>query len=83
MPTARLQQLLFLYRGRNFPHTFTDAELQKWQSHRQRVLQHGDYAGRRSIQMYMNLLEGCLHAYSHDEAKLSILRQLSRFAEML
>ena len=83
MPTVRLQQLLFLYRGRNFPNTFTDAELRKWQAHRQRVLQQGDYAGRRSIHAYMDLLDRCLQTYGHDEAKLSILRQLSRFVEML
>ncbi|MEC5218094.1 exodeoxyribonuclease-1 [Actimicrobium sp. GrIS 1.19] len=45
---ARLEELVFRYRARNFPSTLTDDEMQRWESHRSSRLFDGS-GGARSI----------------------------------
>jgi exodeoxyribonuclease-1 len=53
---ARLGELLFRYRARNFPDTLSDAERQQWHEHRVHRL-HDGVGGARTLQAYFERID--------------------------
>ena len=77
---ARLGELLFRYRARNFPHTLSAAEAAHWERHRSARLFDGD-AGARTIEQ----LAGDIDALSEhaDQRAEDILGALYDYAELI
>lgn len=77
---ARLEELVFRYRARNFPQTMGDAEQVRWEDHRRARLFDG-YAGARTI----DTLFGEIDALSQtvEEAGEQILSALYDYVEMV
>lgn len=80
---SRLEKLLFYYRGRNFPDTFTSEELQKWQSHRRARLSDPEAGGTIQINQYLFELETLANEYHQNSSKLRIIKDLYHHAEQL
>lgn len=76
----RLQELLFRYRARNFPHTLSEAELQRWEEHRAARLFDGE-AGARTIEMLFTEIDTL--SESVDERGEEILGELYDYAEIV
>ncbi len=77
---ARLEELLFRYRARNFPDTLTADELQRWEEHRADRLFDGD-AGARSVDMLFGEIDALSEtANEHGE---NILGALYDYAETI
>ena len=79
----RLEELLFYYRGRNFPDTFTDDELSKWQQHRQQRFTDDSAGGTILIKQYLEEIEILINQFQQNSDKLRILKDLYRYAEQL
>ncbi len=80
---SRLEKLLFYFRGRNFPDTFTSDELVKWQSHRQQRLTDPNAGGSIQLNQYLFELETLANEYKQNSGKLRIIKDLYRYAEEL
>ncbi|HZX26702.1 MAG TPA: exodeoxyribonuclease I, partial [Telluria sp.] len=52
---ARLAELLFRYRARNFPHTLDPAEAQQWEQHRAARLFDGEFGARTIEQLHTEI----------------------------
>ena len=76
----RLKVLLFRYRARNYPHTLSTEEQQKWQQHCQNKLQYGG-KGILSIDEFMIKIENLVHEHETDKAKMSVLKALYEFLQ--
>jgi exodeoxyribonuclease-1 len=76
----RLQELLFRYRARNFPHTLKEHEMEQWEQHRAARFFEGAGGARTVDQLF-----GELDALSSttDERGLEILQALSDYVEMV
>ncbi|MCY7296390.1 exodeoxyribonuclease I [Alteromonas sp. a30] len=79
----RLERLLFLYRGRNFPETFTFEEMEHWKRHRQGRLTDADSGSSIQLEQYMFELETLINEYQQEPSKLRIIKDLYRYAEQL
>lgn len=77
---ARLEELLWRYRARNFPHTLSPEETARWEAHRAARLFDGA-AGARTI----DALSGDIDALSEsaDERGEEVLSALYDYAEMI
>jgi exodeoxyribonuclease-1 len=76
----RLEELLFRYRARNFPHTLSGAESAQWEAHRAARLFDGE-AGARTIDMLFAEIDRL--SEDVDEAGEEILGALYDYAEMI
>lgn len=77
---ARLSELLFRYRARNFPDSLTPEEHHAWEEHRVAKLLHGKNEPRH-VEAYFNQIDQLSeHASETDEAILSALYD---YAEMI
>lgn len=65
----RIAPLLFRYRARNFPHTLSESEMQKWQAHCQ------DYYASH-LDSYMLNLENLVHEHESDERNMKLLKAM-------
>ena len=79
----RLNNLLFLYRARNFPASLTDSEQQKWQRYRTDKLMHGVDKPNLTIEEFSLALENLAHEHASDEKKMNILKALYLYAQSL
>ena len=77
---ARLEELLFRYRARNFPQSLDESEQQRWQEHCCARLQDGA-DGARSAQKLFDEIDA-LHENA-DERDEAILGELYDYAEMI
>ncbi len=75
---ARLAELLFRYRARNFPETLTEEEQQRWQAHRQAVLMEGAGGARTFEALFAQLDQLGAEA---DERGQAILEAVYDWAE--
>ncbi len=71
----RLATLLFRYRARNYPHTLTSDEQQKWQQYCQNKLLYGG-KGILSADEYMIKIENLAHEHESDNTKIALLKAL-------
>jgi len=72
----RLPEMLLRYRARNFPQNLTPEEEQRWQLHRQQVLQ------SRAADFQFSL-EQLAQEHQHNERKMKILSALLEYAQQL
>ncbi|MGO1794043.1 MAG: exodeoxyribonuclease I [Oceanisphaera sp.] len=72
----RLPELLFRYRARNYPHTLTEQEWQRWRQHCQDKL-------TNQAEPYMQRLEQLVMAHQEDENKLALLQAVARYVQSL
>ncbi len=79
----RLQSQLFRYRARNYPSTLTDAEMRKWQAHRQFRLTDPDSPASITLENYLMELESLAQQHAQNPNKQAILRALYQYAESL
>ncbi|WP_194755559.1 exodeoxyribonuclease I [Aliidiomarina indica] len=79
---TRIPALLFRYRARNFPHTLSSSEQEKWRRFCQERLQQGgkDYL---SLEEYALEIENLAHEHEQDENKIRILKALYQYAQSL
>lgn len=70
----RIDEMLFRYRGRNYPETFDDSEAYRWKAFCQ---------SRLSDQDYMLRLENILHDTEQDESKQKLLEALCHYLRSL
>jgi exodeoxyribonuclease-1 len=76
----RLTVLLFRYRARNYPHTLSTDEQQKWQQYCQNKLQYGG-KGILSLDEFMMKIENFAHEHEENKAKMSILKALYEYVQ--
>lgn len=79
----RLNNLLFLYRARNYPHSLTDSEQQKWQRYRTDKLMHGLDKPNLTMEEFSLALENLAHEHASDEQKMKILKSLYLYVQSL
>ena len=75
---ARLAELLFRYRARNFPHTLAPEEQARWQAHRIAVLMQGE-GGARTFDALFEQLDTL--GADADERNQAILEAVYDYAE--
>ena len=75
---ARLDELLFRYRARNFPHTLTEAEQQQWEQHRAHRLHQG-IGGSLTLEAFFQQIDE-LSETAEDERSQDILGALVDYA---
>ena len=73
---ARLPELLFRYRARNYPHTLTEAEWSRWRQHCQDKLE-------PQAQAYMQRLAALVQEHHSDEHKLALLKAIATYVQDL
>jgi exodeoxyribonuclease-1 len=76
----RLTVLLFRYRARNYPHTLSTDEQQKWQQYCQNKLQYGG-KGILSLDEFMIKIENFVHEHEENKAKMSVLKALYEYVQ--
>ncbi|WP_298439075.1 exodeoxyribonuclease I [uncultured Ferrimonas sp.] len=70
----RLEPLFFLYRGRNFPYTLSEAEQHKWHQHCKQQLDNPEY-------LYQ--LEQLFAKHGEDDTKMRLLTALGHYLQSL
>ncbi|QPG04497.1 exodeoxyribonuclease I [Salinimonas marina] len=79
----KLRDMLFRYRARNYSHTLTESELQRWHSHRQFRLTDPESPASITLAAYLEEIERLSVEHSSDPNKQAILRALYHYAENL
>jgi exodeoxyribonuclease I len=79
----RLNNLLFLYRARNYPASLNHAEQQKWQRYRTDKLMHGIDNPNLTMEEFSLALENLAHEHASDEHKMNILKSLYLYVQSL
>ncbi|WP_371193146.1 exodeoxyribonuclease I [Glaciecola sp. SC05] len=80
-PLYRAQ--LFRYMGRNFPNLMDQKDLEKWVAHRKERFVEGSDPAYLSLAGFQQQIEALAQQYGEDNKKLSILKQLERYASEL
>jgi exodeoxyribonuclease I len=79
----RLNNLVFLYRARNYPASLNHAEQQKWQRYRTDKLMHGLDKPNLTMEEFSLALENLAHEHGSDEKKMNILKSLYLYLQEL
>ncbi|AXR06265.1 exodeoxyribonuclease I [Salinimonas sediminis] len=79
----KLRSMLFRYRARNYPHTLSESEMQRWHAHRQARLTEPDSAASITLAPYLEQIEQLAQQPDIDANKQAILRALYQYAENL
>jgi exodeoxyribonuclease-1 len=79
---ARLPEMLFRYRARNWPETLNSAEQERWEQFRRQRIFAGEGAGL-TLDGYRKKLENLNRQYTQDVRALSILAELEEYGRML
>jgi exodeoxyribonuclease-1 len=79
----RLNQLMFLYRARNYPQSLTHQEQQRWQRYRSDKLTHGLDKPNLTFEEFGLALENLAHEAGDDVKKMNILKALFQYAQSL
>ncbi len=78
---ARLEELLFRYRARNFPETLAEEEVERWEQHRVARLLEGE-GGARNVDAFFAEIDELAQG-AEDERTEAILSQLYDYAEAI
>ncbi|ACM33146.1 exodeoxyribonuclease I [[Acidovorax] ebreus] len=78
---ARLAELVWRYRARNFPHTLSPEEQERWEAHRMAVLVEGEGGGLTFDALFERL--DTLGAEADDERTEAILGAVYDYAESI
>ncbi|WP_218353604.1 exodeoxyribonuclease I [Alteromonas lipotrueiana] len=79
----KLRDMLFRYRARNYSHTLTETELQRWHNHRKARLTEPDSPASITLAPYLEEIERLANQSNLDPNKQAILRALYHYAENL
>ncbi|WP_426416309.1 exodeoxyribonuclease I [Aestuariirhabdus sp. LZHN29] len=79
---ARLEEMLFRYRGRNYPDSLSPEERQRWQQFRHKRLLQDDGGGGRTLADYFRRIDE-LRVERSDPQSLHILNELHKWGEQL
>lgn len=75
---TRIQEMLFRFRGRNYPETLNTEEKQNWRAFcRQRLM---DSEGEGSLSWFKNMLA---QLHNHPQANQQLLKQLQDYADAI
>ena len=77
------RQQLFRYMGRNFPELMDERQLENWQMHRRERFVHGTDKAYLTLSAFQQQIEVLVQEHAQDSKKLSVLRQLERYASQL
>lgn len=80
---ARLPEMLFRYRARNYPETLDHADAEQWELFRRQRLIAGDGEGAMAIDCYQGKLDALLKEGKHSTMQQTIIKQLKRYAQTL
>lgn len=80
---SRLNTLLFRFRGRNYPNSFTAQELERWQRHRHFRLTDPKSPASLTLERYLWEVEQLLAEHSQNQAHVRILKDLYHYAQAL
>jgi len=80
---ARIPEMLFRYRARNYPETLSEAERQRWDDYRLARLTQPDGGGSITLSQYREEIAALRADPTLDENAQRILDQLSAYAETL
>ncbi|HEX5057155.1 MAG TPA: exodeoxyribonuclease I [Gammaproteobacteria bacterium] len=80
---ARLPELLFRYRARNFPETLAAEEWRRWQQYRRERLTNPEAGGSITLQEFNRRLQDLGSNPELDERAMQILEDLAEYASML
>ena len=78
----RLAEMLFRYRARNFPHTLTHAEQQRWREFCQQRLTQGTGA-QLSVEAFIITLENLAEVHQNNDRNMRILQALANYIQSL
>jgi exodeoxyribonuclease-1 len=78
----RLDELLFRYRARNFPHTLGGEDRERWQRHCARRL-HGGADGAMTLAAYQQRIDELAEQHADDERAQGVLEALADYAEAI
>lgn len=81
---SRLEELLFRYRARNFPHTLDEADRARWQQHRTDRLHHGA-GGSRTLAAYLEQIDTLAQSAidSDDQRAQALLEALVDYGQAI
>lgn len=79
----RLSTLLFRYRARNYPHTLSHQEIERWQTHRHNRLVDPSSTASIKLPEYMLQLEQLAAENANQPEKLAIISALYQYAQNL
>ena len=80
---ARLHDMLFRYRARNFPQTLSDAEQAQWQEYRFQRITNPEYGASLTMETFQEKLEALFMEHQDDEQKSMVLSQLMDWGDSL
>lgn len=80
---ARLPEMLFRYRARNYPETLTEAEQQRWESFRRSRINDEDHLIGFGLEQFYHSLEDLRGKETLKEGELRILDELEQYAQTL
>jgi exodeoxyribonuclease-1 len=80
---ARLPELLFRYRARNFPETLAAEEWRRWQQYRRERLTNPEAGGGITLQEFNQRLQDLGANPELDERATQILEDLAEYSSML
>ncbi len=80
---ARLEELLFRYRARNWPDTLEAAERARWDDYRRQRLSEGSALSEYGFPEFFSEIDGLRVAHAGDGARLALLDQLQAYGRAL
>jgi len=79
---ARLDELVWRWRARNFPATLSEEERARWQQHCAARL-HGGAGGALTLAAYQQRIDALAEAHADDERALALLEALADWGEQV
>lgn len=80
---ARLETLVFRYRGRSFPDTFSEAEMARWEAYRVERLTGGLDSQVLTFEKFFAELESLANQHANHRKNIQLLQELQWYAESL
>jgi exodeoxyribonuclease I len=80
---ARLAEMLFRYKARNYPEILTEEEALQWQEFRFQRLTNPEYGATITMEAYQEKLETLYQQYEDDEEKALIISLLMEWGDSL
>lgn len=76
----RLPEMLFRYRGRNYPETLSGEDLEQWEQFRHHQLLDDNGEGLSARDSYLDKLDSLLKEDKHSTMQQTIIKELKRYA---
>ncbi len=79
----RLEEMLFRYKARNWPHCLSEQEHERWQAHRISKLCKSSHPQILNFQDFANALQDAALKHQDEPKKLALLQELQWYGESL